>query len=76
MYCISLPQMTPSADECAKVIAELNELYARYPQYPQEYFGNVKGVQKRYLVSINVCFEKNCKYLFYSRKIYVNEAIL
>ena len=53
MHYNSLPQMTPSADECAKVIAELNELYARYPQYPQEYFGNVKGVQKRYLVNIN-----------------------
>ena len=46
-----LTQITPSADECAEVIGRLNELYARYPQYPQEFFGNVKGVQKRYLVS-------------------------
>ena len=68
MRYISLPQMTPSADECAKVIAELNELYARYPQYPQEYFGNVKGVQKQYLVSINVCFEKTVNTYFIPEK--------
>ena len=50
----TLTQMTPSADECAKIIGRLNELYGRYPQYPQEFFGNVKGVQKRYLVNLTV----------------------
>ena len=64
MHYISVPQMTPSADECARVITKLNELYARYPQYPQEYFGNVKGVQKRYLVSTKVCCGKNASIFF------------
>ena len=58
--------MTPSADECAKIIGKLNELYARYPQYPQEFFGNVKGVQKRYLV--------NCQCVL-NVKIHLSETI-
>ena len=45
-------QIKPKAEEIHGIVSQLNDLYARHPQYSQEYFGKVKSVQKHYLVCL------------------------